>query len=310
MNDKNRLVDEEINQQASSDAAQAVNWPSLAAFNGKLYVVYQGTTNENICYTSFDGKNWEPEKTIFPGFDRITQAVSLSVYNDKLYMAHKGNDTNNKIYYASFDGTQWTRDEEVLSAATLDPVSLMVFDGRLLMFSKDVNNTHINAYNFDGSKWASAGYIGIAATGQSVASTLFNGQPYVAHKAVDSNRIVYTKYTALGNSWTPEKTTDDNAPTSQPVALAVFNDKLYLAHKGVNDGMIYYTSFDGIKWTKEQPVIPATARTPGPVSLTTFGGKLYLAHKGESNNNIYYTSFDGTNWAPEQTVPNVVMAGK
>ena len=80
--------------------------PALAAFNGKLYLVWKGSGDFHIWYADFDGSAnpWSGQARI-AGFDTSNGPALAAGFQNKLYMAWKGPVVNpdlRQVYYGSF----------------------------------------------------------------------------------------------------------------------------------------------------------------------------------------------------------------
>jgi hypothetical protein len=69
--------------------------PALGVYDNKLYLVYRGHYGDNntIWWSWYDGSQWEgDEQVVVPGKGPYTDAApALAVYDNKLYLVHKGN---------------------------------------------------------------------------------------------------------------------------------------------------------------------------------------------------------------------------
>ncbi|UXU86377.1 hypothetical protein [Burkholderia sp. S-53] len=313
MNDENRLVDEENNQDISTAAAQTTNWPTIATLNGKLYLVNKAQGSTKMQYQTYDGTTWTRPAPV-NNIDTTNQAIALAALNNNLYMAHKGSGNDTQVYYNSTNGTQWGNDRGVQNCRSDNPVALAHFKTKLYLGFKQASGTNIYTTTFDGSSWASSPnqvLTGVARTTQAVALAAFGTKLFLAHKGATDSKIFYTS-SSDGINWATENIVrPEIVSTNAPVAMAAFNGNLYLAYKGAPDSNnnIYYTwTSDGINWQFPRELLLGVAQTTEPVSLTVFNNTLYLAHQSASDSSIFYTSTaDGINWQLEQPIPYASM---
>ena len=76
-------------QQVPPPVASAYG-PSLAVFNGLLYMAWHGSPGDNrLWWSSFDGHSWAGQQQV-PSPVRSTDKPALAVFNGLLYMAWHG----------------------------------------------------------------------------------------------------------------------------------------------------------------------------------------------------------------------------
>jgi hypothetical protein len=82
--------------------------PALTAFNGKLYIAYQGNDSGHAFYvtSSTDGLAWLPRPYI-PGI-QLGSAPAIAAFKGKLYVAFQANDSGHELcVVSSEDGVTW-----------------------------------------------------------------------------------------------------------------------------------------------------------------------------------------------------------
>jgi hypothetical protein len=288
--------------------------PSLAVFNGKLYMAWEGSGSDyHIYYNYFNGTHWTSQTRVEGGPPSAYDSPSLAVFNGKLYLAWEG--TDGHIYYNYFDGAKWSPQQRVsdgVQPATNKSPSLAVFNGKLYMAWEGSGSDYHIYYNyFDGTKWTSQQRVsdGVQPSAYfSPSLAVFNGKLYMAWEGSGSDHNIYYNYFD-GAKWSPQQAVS-GAVTNRSPSLAVFNGKLYMAWIYGSD--IYYNYFDGAKWSPQtkvtEAVQPSSKYSP---SLAVFNGKLYMAWRGvisnEDDQHIYYNYFDGAKWSPQQRVSDGVQ---
>jgi hypothetical protein len=100
------------------------NHPALAVFKGRLYLAHRGTKwgnytgNEIWVTSSSDGVNWTVDTPVPNVFS--DDAPALAVFNDTLYLAHRGSymyyEGSTIWYTTTTDGINWSTDQNVKDA--------------------------------------------------------------------------------------------------------------------------------------------------------------------------------------------------
>tara|TARA_A100000171_G_C2107750_1_gene133268 strand:- start:340 stop:1233 length:894 start_codon:yes stop_codon:yes gene_type:complete len=115
--------------------------PSLAEFNGKLYLAHQGKNdNSEIWITSTaDGVNWEMDKQISDY--GITCSPSLAEFNGRLYLTHQGKNGDGDIWWTSTsDGVNWAPDRPMGDFGISSSPSLCTFNKSLYLAHQGKND--------------------------------------------------------------------------------------------------------------------------------------------------------------------------
>ena len=236
--------------------------------------------------------------------DRGTSdAPSLAVYKDKLYMVWKGKETDPKIFYSFFDGSTWSPQQLTLGdRGTSDAPSLAVYKDKLYMVWKGKETDPRIFYSFfDGSTW-SPQQLTRGDRGMSDAPSLavYKDKLYMVWKGKETDpKIFYSFFD--GSTWSPQQLTRGDRGTSDAPSLAVYKDKLYMVWKGKEtDPKIFYSFFDGSTWSPQQLTLGDRGTSDAP-SLAVYKDKLYMVWKGkETDPRIFYSFFDGSTWSPQQ----------
>ncbi|MBO1056909.1 MAG: peptidoglycan DD-metalloendopeptidase family protein [Dolichospermum sp. JUN01] len=243
---------------------------------------------------------------------------NISVFNNKLYVSFKANDSSNKFYItSSSDGTNFITPATGYSGISFqNSPAMAVFNGKLYSAFKanDSSNTLYVTSSSDGVNWTTPakGYPGITFQ-NSPTMAAFSGSLYIAFKANDSSNTLYITSSNDGVNWTtPAKgypgITFQGSPT-----MTVFNNKLYIAFKANDSSNTLYvtSSSDGVNWTTPAKGYPGITFQNNP-TMAAFNGKLYIAFKAnDSSNTLYITSSsDGVNWTtPAKGYPGITFQG-
>jgi hypothetical protein len=124
------------------------NGPAMAVYRNALYLVWNGAHDDpRIWFSSLVGidgqyEDWRPQQEVAPGGGVATnESPAVTVFQDKLYMAHGGLGNSN-IYWTFFDGQDWAtfpdgqRQQQFPEALTASGPALVAFDPMLIPFSQ------------------------------------------------------------------------------------------------------------------------------------------------------------------------------
>jgi hypothetical protein len=104
---------------------------------------------------SVDNLNWSPENAI-GHYPLAGSPPSLTVFNKRLYLFHKGFVDSGEIWYkSSADGIRWEPDTRIKNIFLSGFPSAAVFNGRLYLAYQGVGNTGLICYtsSADGIHW-------------------------------------------------------------------------------------------------------------------------------------------------------------
>ena len=221
------------------------------------------TNDQRIWFSNFNGTAWAPQQQV----QGVGTSVgpSLSVYNGRLYMAWKGIDNDQRIWFSSFgpsnfNGTAWAPQQQVQGVGTSVGPSLSVYNGRLYMAWKGIDNdqriwfSSFGPSNFNGTAWAPQQQVQGVGTSVGPSLSVYNGRLYMAWKGIDNDqRIWFSSFN--GTSWAPQQQVQ-GVGTSVGPSLSVYNNgRLYMTWKGItNDQRIWFSSFNGTAWAPQQQV--------------------------------------------------------
>jgi hypothetical protein len=105
------------------------------------------------------------------------------VYNNRLYLAWKGEYDAVGIWASSFDGTNWSPQQQQPEAGTSDEPALAVFSGRLhLAWKGEYDAVGIWASSYDGASWSPQLQVPQAGTSAGPALATYNNELYFAWK--------------------------------------------------------------------------------------------------------------------------------
>lgn len=139
--------------------------PSLASFDGLLYLAYTNKDDE-VCYATFDGSTWsEGAQIVIDDVDfKSDQGPYLTVYDDRLHLGVKGDGNNDlKVAILNAPGQNWydgmvignIGDTEIRSNKR---PAICSFNQAFFMLYKDDGSDDINQAIHNGS-WTGGGPI-------------------------------------------------------------------------------------------------------------------------------------------------------
>ncbi|MFD9636182.1 hypothetical protein [Streptomyces violascens] len=288
----------------------------LTILGPKLYCVRRGLdSDQRLYFNSFDGTNWSPSVALPNSQQPASSAEgpALAVYNNKLYCVHVSSSGDKSLWYTSFDGTNWTPDQQIPHGMASDAApALAVYNNKLYCVHVSSSGDKVLWYtSFDGTNWTPGQYITGVSSDAGPALAVYNNKLYCAHLSSNSDGLVHIA-AFDGTNWLG----DWQAPvqggslmkSGAGPALAVYNNKLYCAHLSDNsDGIMYLACSDGgANWLWDSQVRVQDgglmSSTKGP-ALAVYNNKLYCAHlsaRGEEF--VFLAAFDGSNWSPDQMV--------
>jgi hypothetical protein len=178
-----------------------------------------------------------------------TPAAPASVFQNKLYLFWKANDSSNRIFFsASADGQTWPTGVHINAVdATSDAPAASVFQSKLYLFWKanDSSNRIYFSASADGSTWPTGVHINaVDATSDAPAASVFQNKLYLFWSVNDSSNRIIVSASADGQTWPSGTTINGLDSTPQAVAPCVFppRNAVYLFWKA-NDASnrIYYS---------------------------------------------------------------------
>jgi hypothetical protein len=223
--------------------------PSLAVFEDRLFVACRGWDDDaNIHWSSFDGMNWDTSE--LGGLSGVNTNVgtanaptiatyqSTSDRNPLLYMAWRGVDADENLYWATFDGSEWTNQQQIGGTATSNGPALAVFRNQLyLVWNGHATDSRIWFTVFDGElrDWRPQQQVLNVATNESPAVTVFQDRLYMAWSGLGISNIFWSFFDQ--NNWALPQMTD--ALTASGPALAAFDPMLIPYKERIPSQLIY-----------------------------------------------------------------------
>ncbi|MCK4443208.1 MAG: hypothetical protein KAW09_01595, partial [Thermoplasmata archaeon] len=251
--------------------------PSIAVENGKVYVVWEASTNltsSDIHYRHFDGSVWQPEVQLSTdiGFENQI-APDIAVDSGHAHVVWQDDyDGDWDVFYKHFDGTSWQAEQQISPDPWLEAdknPSIAVEGGGIHVVWENISsgNFGIHYRHFDGLSW----------------------QPEVE----------------LGTDFMWDKFRPSVAVSGGNVHVA------WADRKTDGDFDILYRHFDGAIWQPDQEIsIDAGTETQFAPVVTTDGDEVHVVwfEYWLSDINIIYRHFDGTSWQPEEVITTFATA--
>jgi hypothetical protein len=132
---------------------QSIDTPSLAVFNGKLFMAYTGTdSNQRLNYAvTWDGTNWSQ---VTDTNNRSGGGPAIAVFNGKMYVAFPGINDHRINIASSTDGQHYSSQYVINSGwVTNWRPALGSGGGRLWLAWQGQDNGLYTAYTTNGANW-------------------------------------------------------------------------------------------------------------------------------------------------------------
>ena len=272
--------------------------PSLTIYNGSIYAAWKGFGgDQQIYFSSFDGKFWAPQKPIPDAYSSI--GPSMVVFRGRLWAVMKGRTDDERFWYTSFDGSSWGKCVSI-SYQWMDTTgvggSLAVFNGLVYMAYKGMSGDDgIYFTNFDGSKWSEKTKIlDPARTKLRPALAVWSDSSGYGQRLVlvwkESGEEETLWYSTFDGSVWAEQQPIPHAASADGPALAFYRGSIHAAWRGPRDDeRIWGASFDGVSWTVPSNLPDNFASCLAP-ALVVFRDQLYAAFKGRQGDcRIWWT---------------------
>jgi hypothetical protein len=281
--------------QPISTLASSATAPSLAVFNGQLFVAFiaNNSSRSVLACSTADGANWNAYTTLAQS---SSLSPSLAVFNGLLYVAFLANNATNSVLVSStFDGANWTNNTNINQSSKFAP-SLAAFKNRLYVafIANNGGNAVLVASSADGLSWTNNMSINQSSAG-APSLAVFNGRLYVAFIANNASHTLLVASSADGANWT--NNTNINQSSKFGPSLAFFNNRLYVAFIANNpsNSVLVCSSADGVTWTNNTNINQSSDFAP---SLAVFNNHLYVSFlaNNPSKNVLTCSSADGVTW--------------
>lgn len=245
---------------------------------------------------------------------------SATIFNNKIYLFHKGN-TNNYIYYStSTDGISWSTDNQLGNgAASIGTVSSTVHNNKIFVaHSESSGGKYTNIYvsvSSNGTSWGSEYVISWALNWYNSDPWIFSkdGKLFICYARQNPNgsigrRIIYSNDD--GQNWgvwsDAVPTVGAFQPASQGFSIAVdpVTGKACMIYVDNTYLKVSYSTNNLVNWTVPVNLkayssgVNAQSGERPVVTWDSSCGRFFSVHKGYANNSIYksYPDINGILW--------------
>jgi len=267
--------------------------PSLASFNGNLYIAWKGDGNDNLnVMVSKDNGQSFGNKLISQ--ETSSEAPGLAADSANLYITWKGSGNDNlNVAIVNVDpgtGAPTGFSNKVILGDT-SPLSpaLVSLNGDLYLAWKGDGNDNLNVMvSTDGGASFGNKFISGETSPESPSLGINNGNLYISWKGDGNDNLNVALVDLDSNTGAPTGFSNkvilgDTSPLS--TALASLNGYLFLSWKGDgNDNLNLMFSSDGGQTFGGKFISPETS--PESTALALHNGNLYIAWKGDGNDNL------------------------
>jgi hypothetical protein len=273
--------------------------PSLASFNGNLYLAWKGDGNDNLNVMvstdngqSFGNKYTSPETS--------DDAPALATDGSNLYIAWKGSGNDNlNVAVVAIDpatGRATGFSNKVILGDT-SPVrpALASLNGSLYLAWKGDGNDNLNVMvSTDSGQTFGNKYTSPETSPAAPALGVNDGSLFIGWKGDGNDNLNVAvvdidEQTGIPTGFSNKVTLGDTSPVGP--TLTSLNGYLFLGWKGDgNDNLnIMFSSDDGQNFGNKY-TSPETS--PDSPALATHNGNLYIAWKGDGNDNLNVSLVD------------------
>ena len=258
--------------------------PSIVAFNGHLYMVYQGMRSYQIFISiSFDGLGWHDTQKI-PGI--AGAGARLVVFNDKLWMVWHGILSSQLWIASSTDGFKWDGIQKISGHEGWN-TSLTVYEDKLFMVYTESGSSQLwMSQSADGQAWDTVKITDQHGTFPSI--TTFQNKVVMVYIAPrvdpseisDSNKISVSSFSQ--NHWTSPR--EIAGQVASAPALTAIKDCLFMMysqpHKNVHQLWATRSSDPtGIEWKDTRKIPHQRGEFP---DLAVLNDNVYVVYRDGS----------------------------
>jgi hypothetical protein len=273
--------------------------PSLASFNGNLYLAWKGDGNDNLSVmVSTDNGQSFGNKYISP--ETSSDAPCLAADGGNLYIAWKGSGNDNlSVAIVDIDpmtGAPTGFSSKVILGDT-SPVrpALASLNGNLYLAWKGDGNDNLSVMvSTDGGQTFGNKFISPETSPQAPALGVNNGSLFISWKGDGNDNLSVAvvdidDQTGVPTGFSGKVILGDTSPLSP--TLASMNGYLFLGWKGAgNDNLsVMFSSDDGQSFGNKF-ISPETS--PDSPVLALHNGSLFIAWKGDGNDNLSVSRVD------------------
>ncbi len=267
--------------------------PTLASFNGNLYLAWKGDGNDNLS-VMVSTDNGQSFGNKFISVETSDDAPALAADGSNLFIAWKGSGNDNlSVAIVDIDpasGAPTGLSNKIILGDT-SPVSpaLAAFNGGLYLAWKGDGNDNLSVMvSTDSGQSFGNKFISPETSPESPGLAVNNGELFITWKGDGNDNLnvaVVDVDLSTGNptGFSNKVTLGDTSPLSP--TLASLNGYLFLSWKGDgNDNLSVMVSTDNGQTFGNKFISPETS--PESPALALHNGNLFIAWKGDGNDNL------------------------
>ena len=259
--------------------------PGAVSFNGKQYIFFQKTTDDDIGYiTTSSGTGGS--------FSGVTTLATIAtnpepgaiVYQNRLFLFYGENGGSKRLFFKHMDtaGT-WSAEFQVPGASTQRRPGLAVFNNKIYIFWETAgSNNNIRYVSMDFNAISAVSIVPSSKTTRAPSAAVFNGRCYLVY-AGESGSIPHIWFTSMASNgtWSSEKRISGSPRTSfAPYALAV-GAELHVFYTGATTYSFLRKRMNAFEsWSGEEWLFGLGAF--GGVTANFFGSNLWITNPGNT----------------------------
>jgi hypothetical protein len=270
----------------------------------RMYLYVKDATNNQLWYgVSF------PDSISYSTSGLSTHAPSMTVFNNRQYIAVKGSGNQN-VYMISKDGmsnrTSWTQLPNV--STDVSPL-IVTYNNRLFMFLKGTDNKiYYNSMDTSGTWGLSWSSIPEWTSSYQPAAAVHGDYLYVFVRGNDS-KVYYNRLQSDSNSWGLTMSIANGLTDKAPVAIRHKQsgiESLVVYVKG-NNGAVYVNQSSSPLtggWSASWGTFGGITPNSPSVAVRPEDNNIFMVVRG-GNNGIYYKQYNGISWSSWGSVPGL-----
>jgi hypothetical protein len=226
-------------------AKPSATTPALAAFQGKLHLVYIDGS-KRLWQATFDGARWSADQVIAPGQGNLPKsraAPALAVFANRLHLVHIG-ETSNKLYHTTFDGNAWAGETQIPNFKSRATPAMAAYRNRLHVVHIGDTSNKLYDVTFDGTTWREeliAGHLSNLPPALAACDDELSGPClHLVHVGEASAQLWHSMYD--GRAFAPDARVPSQKAKSAP-ALAMLDGVPHLLHQGEKSDSLWASTY-------------------------------------------------------------------
>lgn len=275
--------------------------PSIAAFNGWLYMVYQDSKGFDIYVTrSQDSLAWQ-DTTRIPG--ATGASPTIVTYKDRVWMVWHSVLSSQLWIADSADGLKWDNIRKIESQHSWK-AALTVYNGNLFMVYTDSASSQLwSTRSVDGITWTGTERVA-GQFGTHVALTTFAEKVVMiyAHPAIGNTQFYISEY---DGQWAPARIIQGVSGTA--ASLTTIGDAMFLTYNNGDEQVHSTRSLDGQRWEETQILPGQKGDIPASCVMNNI---VYIVYRQETH--LYSTFCENGDLTEQASIdsPTIQDLGK